>query len=96
MKKVPISLIVDDPAPGVAVYHYHINPPFTKDGRPLVKFYPNELLYRFCDVIERNGIKGKFSVVPTALRAFRRRRSAIGWTPSKPVYRRIFRSVPRS
>ena len=66
MKKVPISLIVDDPAPGVAVYHYHINPPFTKDGRPLVKFYPNELLYRFCDVIERNGIKGKFSVVPMA------------------------------
>lgn len=64
MKKVPISLIIDDPAPVVSVYHYHIDPPFTLDGRPLVKTYPNELLYRFCDVIEQNGIKGKFSVVP--------------------------------
>lgn len=64
MKKIPISLIIDDPAPVVSVYHYHIDPPFTKDGRPLVKTYPNELLYRFCDVIEENGIKGKFSVVP--------------------------------
>ena len=64
MKKLPISLIIDDPAPVVSVYHYHIVPPYTLDGRPLVKTYPNELLMRFCDVIEQYGIKGKFSVVP--------------------------------
>ena len=62
--KVPISLIIDDPAPVISVYKEHANTPFTKDGRPLIPAYPNELLFRFCDVIERHGIKGKFSVVP--------------------------------
>ena len=26
--------------------------------------YPNALLHRFCDVVQRHGIKGKFSIVP--------------------------------
>ena len=64
MKKVPISLIIDDPAPLISVYYGHIDPPLTKDGRPLLPTFPNEMLLDFCDVIERNGIKGKFSVVP--------------------------------
>lgn len=62
--KIPISLIIDDPAPVISVYHEHAKNPFTADGRPLVKSFSNELLTKFCDIIEQNGIKGKFSVVP--------------------------------
>lgn len=62
--KIPISLIIDDPAPVISVYKEHAQSPFTRDGRPLIPTYPNELLFRFCDVIEKHGIKGKFSIVP--------------------------------
>lgn len=62
--KVPVSLIIDDPAPVISVYHEHADSPFTKDGRPLIPTYPNELLFRFCDTVEKHGIKGKFSIVP--------------------------------
>ena len=64
MKKIPISLIIDDPAPVISVYHEHADSPFTKDGRPLVPTFPNELLDRFCDITARWGIRGKFSVIP--------------------------------
>ncbi|MBE6589709.1 MAG: hypothetical protein E7643_05965 [Ruminococcaceae bacterium] len=64
MKKVPISLIIDDPAPIISVYHEHARSRTTKDGRPLIPTFPNTALFEFCDVIERHGIKGKFSVVP--------------------------------
>ena len=64
MKKIPICLIVDDPAPLISVYAAHADTPFTKDGRPLVETYPIELLYRFAEMVQRRGMKGKFSVVP--------------------------------
>lgn len=64
MKKVPIAWIIDDPAPGISVYYTHAKTRFTKDGRPLIKYVPNELFFRFCDIVERHGLKGKFSVVP--------------------------------
>lgn len=64
MKKVPISLIIDDPAPVISVYHEHAKTRTTKDGRPLLPTFPNQMLFDFCDIIERHGIKGKFSVVP--------------------------------
>lgn len=64
MKKVPISLIIDDPAPVISVYHEHAKSRTTKDGRPLIPTFPNQMLFDFCDIIERHGIKGKFSVVP--------------------------------
>ena len=64
MKKIPLSLIIDDPAPIVSVYKEHADSPYTKDGRLLPATYSNELLFRFCDVVEKHGIKGKFSVVP--------------------------------
>jgi len=63
-KKVPISLIVDDPAPVVSVYHAHSDTGMTKDGRPLIPHVSNDFLRSFCDITERHGIKGKFSVVP--------------------------------
>ncbi len=62
--RVPITLIIDDPAPIISVYREHSAVPFTKDGRALVPTYSNDLLFDFCDVIEKYGIKGKFSVVP--------------------------------
>lgn len=62
--KTPISLIIDDPAPIISVYHEHARSRTTKDGRPLIPTFPNELLFKFCDVVEEMGIKGKFSVVP--------------------------------
>lgn len=64
MKKVPISLIIDDPAPMISVYHEHAKSRTTKDGRGLIPTFPNSMLFAFCDIIERHGIKGKFSVIP--------------------------------
>ncbi len=67
MEKVPISFLVDDPAPGVSVYYFHYihgGNPVTEDGRPLLKMYPNSFLNDFCDIVERWGMKGKFSVIP--------------------------------
>lgn len=64
MSKVPVSLIIDDPAPVISVYHEHATSSNTKDGRPIVPTFPNSMLFDFCDIIEKRGIKGKFSVVP--------------------------------
>ncbi|MBS1722078.1 MAG: hypothetical protein JSS66_03615 [Armatimonadetes bacterium] len=67
--KAPISLLVDDPCPLIHVFrnHWvdvHHKPPTTADGRPLLEHIPNSFLDRFCDVMERWRIKGKFSIVP--------------------------------
>ena len=62
--KTPISWIIDDPAPIISVYYEHAGKSTTNDGRPLIPTYKNEWLYEFCDIIEKRGIKGKFSLVP--------------------------------
>lgn len=62
--KTPISLIIDDPSPVLSVYYTHHDTGFTADGREVIRNFPNEFLFEFCNVIERRGIKGKFSVVP--------------------------------
>lgn len=59
-----MSLIVDDPAPIISVYYEHAASRTTSDGRPLIPTYPNEMLDRFCDIVEKHGIKGKYSVIP--------------------------------
>ncbi|MBE7042243.1 MAG: hypothetical protein E7399_01965 [Ruminococcaceae bacterium] len=64
MKKVPISIIIDDPAPIISVFHSHHKTGFTKDGRPILEYVSNDFLKTFCDIVEKHGIKGKFSVVP--------------------------------
>jgi len=64
MKKVPISVIIDDPAPVISVYYEHAYRRETDDGRPLIPTYENSMLFDFCDVIEKRGVKGKFSIVP--------------------------------
>ena len=64
MQRVPISLNIDDPAPIVSVYYDHIASHTTSDGRPLAQTIPNAFLDRFCDIVERHDIRGKFSVIP--------------------------------
>jgi hypothetical protein len=65
----PITLIVDDSCPLVHVFRHHWEdvhrkPPRTPDGRAMPDIIPNEFLDRFCDVVERRGMAGKFSIVP--------------------------------
>jgi hypothetical protein len=67
--RVPISLIVDDSCPLVHVFAHHWRdvhhrPLVTPDGRPFPLWIPNDFLERFCDVGERWGMAGKFSIVP--------------------------------
>ncbi len=64
MKKVPISIIIDDPAPIISVYESHAKTKYTKYGEPLIKTNDNDTLFTFIDIVKRYGIKGKFSVVP--------------------------------
>lgn len=64
ISKVPISLIIDDPAPVVSVYHAHSETGYTLDGRPLAAHVPNDFLRAFCSVAKERGLKGKFSVIP--------------------------------
>ena len=67
--RVPITLLVDDSCPLVHVYRYHWEdvhhrPPQTGYGQPLVDVIPNDFLDRFCDVVTRHNMAGKFSIVP--------------------------------
>jgi hypothetical protein len=66
---VPITLLVDDSCPLIHVYRHHWEDvhkraPQTDDGRPLVDVVPNAFLDRFCDVVQRHGMAGKFSIIP--------------------------------
>jgi hypothetical protein len=67
---VPISLIIDDPAPLINVYRWHAaeaqrtEAPVLKTGEPVVRDVPVDFMCQFADTIERHGIRGKFSVLP--------------------------------
>ena len=67
---IPISFIVDDPAPLINVYWWHVagrssdGTPLLKSGEPVVRDVPVDFIRRFTDVIKRRGIRGKFSVLP--------------------------------
>ncbi len=64
MNKTPICLRIDDPTPIISVYYTHHKTGKTDDGREVEKYIPMKLLYDFCDLIEKWGVKGKFTVVP--------------------------------
>lgn len=65
MKKVPISVIIDDPAPIVHVYREHSeNNGLLPSGVQLLPRVPTEFLMRFCDMVETFNVRGKFSIVP--------------------------------
>lgn len=65
----PISVIIDDGCPVVHLYRHHLpdahgEEPLTGDGKRLVDEIPTSFLTEYCDVVERHGIAGKFSIVP--------------------------------
>ncbi len=65
MKKIPLVLGLDDPAPLVHIYREHrAGGVILNSGEELVKSIPNSFLDDFCDVVEEFGIRGKFTVVP--------------------------------
>ncbi len=64
MKKVPISIIIDDSAPLIHVFREHSENKTLKSGEELLSVIPNVFLEEFCDITEEYGISGKFSVVP--------------------------------
>ncbi len=65
MAKIPISLIIDDPAPIVHIYQaHHPKDGILASGEKLSDTIPNAFLSRFCDTVETYGISGKFSIVP--------------------------------
>ncbi|HCL29889.1 MAG TPA: hypothetical protein DIC52_15795 [Candidatus Latescibacteria bacterium] len=67
---LPIVLIIDDPAPLINVYWWHAaesqatENPTLVSGEAIVRDVPVDFLRHFVDVIDRHGIKGKFSVLP--------------------------------
>ncbi len=65
MKKTPISIIIDDSAPLVHIFGYaRLAGPVLNSGKELLKSVPTEFLESFCDLVEKYGISGKFSIVP--------------------------------
>jgi len=68
--QVPVSLLVDDPAPCVNPYYYHRKlrqpegEPALASGEAVVRSIPVSFLQRFVEVVEGSGIRGKFSVLP--------------------------------
>ena len=67
---LPIALIVDDPAPLINVFWWHAaerqqaSSPTLNSGEPVAQTVPVDFLHRFAEVIEKWGIRGKFSVLP--------------------------------
>lgn len=67
---LPIVLIVDDPAPLINLYWWHVAEPAGTDrptlpgGEPVARDIPVDFLDEFVEVVERWGVRGKFSVVP--------------------------------
>lgn len=64
MKKIPITFIIDDSTPFIMTPYVNREPKLTEDGRPLIRFSPLQMVYDFADIIERQGMKGKFSILP--------------------------------
>ncbi|MFC1525967.1 hypothetical protein ACFL6X_04050 [Candidatus Latescibacterota bacterium] len=67
---LPITILIDDPAPLINVYWWHAHerepagPPTQDSGEPVERLIPTDFLRQFVDVIERRGVRGKFSVLP--------------------------------
>lgn len=67
---ISIACIIDDAAPCINVYWWHVaesqntDKPKLSSGEPVLQRIPLSFLREFVDVAERWGIKGKFSVLP--------------------------------
>lgn len=69
-KAIPVTLIIDDPAPCINVYWWHVaerqktDKPTLKSGELVLRDVPISFAAELAEVLERRGIKGKFSVLP--------------------------------
>jgi hypothetical protein len=69
-KSIPLTLIIDDPAPCINVYWWHAgerqktDKPTLKSGEPIVHDVPVTFAAELAEVLRRRGIKGKFTVLP--------------------------------
>jgi hypothetical protein len=67
---LPITLIVDDPAPCLNIFWWHqarrsgTTTPEHRPGLPVARHIPVSFLDRFVDVIGQWGVRGKFTVLP--------------------------------
>lgn len=67
---IPITLLVDDPAPLINVYWWHAaetqesESPTLASGEVVARSIPVDFLRQFTEIISHRGIKGKFSVLP--------------------------------
>src|SRR5437867_3551376 len=92
----PLALLIDDPTPLIHLYRHHMrdihgSKEMAAAPRPgeagaggvdLVETIPNAFLDRFCDVVERRGIKGKFSIVPAPMNRGDVVRGVAGYDPA--------------
>jgi len=68
--QIPVSLLVDDPAPCVNPYYYHRKlrqsdcEPLLASGETVVRSIPLSFLQQFAATVEQHGLRGKFSVLP--------------------------------
>ena len=68
--KIPIALMVDDPAPCINPLYYFrkqvnkIEAPTVGEGIPMIPEIPNDFLVQFVELVHQMGIKGKFSLLP--------------------------------
>src|SRR5438270_11996494 len=58
MLRQPLSLIIDDPTPGYNPAYFHSG---FRNGPERI---PVSLVDDFADLVERTGLRGKFSIVP--------------------------------
>ena len=67
---IPISLIIDDSAPLINTYWWHVaesqntDTPTEGSGEPIEQAIPVDFLRRFIEIVVRWGVGGKFSVLP--------------------------------
>jgi hypothetical protein len=68
--QIPVSLLVDDPAPCVNPYYHHRKlrqpdgEPTLASGETVARSIPLSFLQRFAAAVEEHGLRGKFSVLP--------------------------------
>jgi hypothetical protein len=67
---LPLTIIIDDPAPLINVYWWHAaesgntDHPVLSTGEPVARQIPVDFLEQFVDAVECWDVRGKFSVLP--------------------------------
>jgi hypothetical protein len=67
---LPICLIIDDPAPLINVYWWHVaarqksDAPVETTGEPVPREVPLDFMHEFADVVAAWNLRGKFTVLP--------------------------------